>query len=159
MGLWWLCTCSYCKVCCCVAPRARLAPCKRGRGQSRQDTAQDRVLNCLLLLSVRREAFAGSDSNCRTWANNPKPSPTPSIRTHRPQLLAPCSCCPGSEEQHKAQICLWRAPSTGCRGVEASAIEVPCSITQGSANSLRLYKPGLLSCRADRMVLQHPCSL
>lgn len=106
-------------------------------------------------LSARREAFAGSDSNCTTWANNPKPSPTPSIRTQRPQLLAPCSCCPGSEEQHKAQICPWRAPSTGCRGVGAGAIEVPCSVTQGSANSLQLYKPRLLSCRADMMVFRH----
>lgn len=124
------------QVCCCVAPRARLAPCKRGRVQGRENTGQDQVLDCLLLLSVRREAFARSDSNCRTRANNPKPSPTPSIHTQRPQLLAPCSCCPGSEEQHKAQICLWRAPSTGCRGAgaRAGATKVPCCVTRGSTN-------------------------
>lgn len=81
------------------------------------------VLVAALLSEKRGEASAGSDSNCKTQDENPKPHPTPSIHPQQPQLPAPCSCCwaPRGSTSPTAKICPWRAPSTGGLGAGVMA--------------------------------------
>lgn len=95
------------------------------------------MLGAALLSEKRGEASAGSDSNCKTQAENPEPRPTPSIHPQRPQLPAPCSCCwaPRGSTSPRAKICPWRAPSTG--GLRAGVIAMGGTATEAALLSHR----------------------
>lgn len=138
---------------------------KRGRLQGRENTGQDPALNCLFLLSsAKREKrpLQGQTATAKLRTKTHSPVLSASIHTQKPQLLAPCSCCWGSEESQGKKstsgvLTAQAGLGLGWQPLEWEPLKWSCSVIQGSANP-QGSKFQVLNCTCCPGELTRQCS-